>query len=223
MSNQQTLQKLITPHSTLNNVKGLTKNFEDQIFEIQMNKYYSQPPQNRGRGTQALAATLITGCTQAELAYGIHVGRNGEDTIHAFLPLSTKTEQRADGTWYRHLTIHNAKRSVAGRFLCEYLQVEKQTQRIQLSAKRQNEILNSVEAEYKLTLGKKGSNIRITHPLFRNLLFSQMFHCGYRPSEMIEILGLKNKYSLKNYTPDVPHQSVSKGFIQFVDNQLVKE
>ena len=57
MSNQRTLQKLITPHSILNNVKGLTKNFEDQIFEIQMNKYYSQPPQNRGRGTQALAAT----------------------------------------------------------------------------------------------------------------------------------------------------------------------
>lgn len=214
MFQQRAFREVITPYSSLNKVKGLAKGFEDQIFDIQKKRHDSQPHQNRGSCTQALAAAIITGCTQIELEYGIHAATEGENFLRVFIPLFARGHSKKVVSKYRRLKI-DATRNSATRFLYDYLKNFKTAQRIHLSADRLNDLLGSLTSEYKKTLGKRGSDVKITQTLLRHLLFSQMLECGYDTEEMTRILGLSSKYSLKNYATEIPHHPVIKGFIQF--------
>lgn len=187
-------------------LKALPLHFENRTLELQIGITERQPTGNRGKSTLALAALIGTGCRPVELAKGLQMKLDIDNTLIVAIPNVSNTDSIRGHRKYRLIRIGDRKRNLATELLFEAASAKQGTIHIKISASRIAKLVKSLSEKLREEMGIRGKNIEITPRVFRQLFIRQLLYPAYfSVDEVLGICGLSDPRSLTNYICRIPH------------------
>jgi hypothetical protein len=192
----------------------LPTGFENALFALQMETSSRQPVCNRGRGLEALAVMIASGCRAAELELGIHFGMAKDNTLQVFIPELHSEKKSTETVDFRVIRLVDKDRNEATRFLFDLAARTNRSRGITFTANRMGKLVNALSKRYISSLGKKGNGLCITPQTFRLLFARQMSYSDlFTVDDIQQVCGVYEKRSLKTLITEISHQSPSMKWV----------